>query len=109
MGILTLIYDADFGTPHRDGTLNNVVDTTIEVLKLSDTTITTATENILHAFRLAVRQNRISHKNIAIVYRFRDDGPRPVDMCIPIDRQGNLWSWPEGFADYQDKIILQLI
>lgn len=111
--MITLIYDAFQGTPHRDGEVITTVDT-LAAQNTADTTqeiiITTATENLLNALRVAVRQEKIPLEQVRIVYRKPEDSSGPAaDRIVKLYKSGGIAPWPNGFADITDRLLMELL
>lgn len=73
--------------------------------------IETHSDHVLNGIRLAVRDQRINHNNVAIHFFNHADStsekiPRVVSPMI--DKMGNLSEWPEGFFDQSEKDLARL-
>lgn len=64
-------------------------------------------EHILNGLRIAAKEGTIEHKNINILY-FKDNTEEPF-MQLPIDRNGDIDVWPEGFFDQYDEDLQTLL
>lgn len=107
---LKLIYDATVGYAHRDGEAENVVKEAIELHGRGVPTVhelITGTDNVLNQLRVAVFKRQIAASDVEIVFRKRTQDKfveHVQDTALRIDRDGRIEHWPEGFADYTDKL-----
>jgi len=58
-------------------------------------------DHILNALRIAVLDKILNHENLNILY-FHDKAELPV-VEIPVQPDGSIEEWPEGFFDQMDK------
>lgn len=103
--MITLKYDPNNGIAYRDGGLDEYVNRLcIQNNRASDTNneihITAATENIFLALRVAIKQGRISHEDVLVEYN---------KQFGKYDKDGRSEFWPDGFCDYHQKQLLELL
>ena len=65
-----------------------------------------AFEDILNALRIAVLDDIITHEDLSILY-FQQNPEQPV-VQIPVQPNGGIEEWPEGFFDQMDKDFARL-
>lgn len=107
MGILDIYYEPNIGDAFRDGNCDQKVTEIIGELCLGDVLVWTSTENIIAAIRVAIMQGRINYANVRMWYYVNEAAINATQL--PIDRDGNLQNWPNGFCDYIEKQLTILI
>jgi len=63
-------------------------------------------DHILNALRIAVLDDIITHEDLSILY-FQQNPEQPV-VQIPVQANGGIEEWPEGFFDQMDKDFTRL-
>lgn len=63
-------------------------------------------DHILNALRIAVLDDIITHEDLSILY-FQQNPEQPV-VQIPVQPNGGIEEWPEGFFDQMDKDFARL-
>ncbi|MBS3028949.1 MAG: DUF3696 domain-containing protein [Dolichospermum sp. DET50] len=63
-------------------------------------------DHILNALRIAVLDDIITHEDLSILY-FQQNPEQPV-VKIPVQPNGGIEEWPEGFFDQMDKDFARL-
>ncbi|MEA5618726.1 DUF3696 domain-containing protein [Cronbergia sp. UHCC 0137] len=63
-------------------------------------------DHILNALRIAVLDDIITHEDLSILY-FQQNPEQPV-VQIPVQANGGIEEWPEGFFDQMDKDFARL-
>lgn len=82
-----------------DGDMESYVNSLIERMK-GITVLLTSQEMMINYVRLAICTGKISCDNVE--FRFKGN-------IIFADRYGHLDWWPDGFCDYNDKILEKLL
>ncbi|HIE00241.1 MAG TPA: DUF3696 domain-containing protein [Thiotrichaceae bacterium] len=59
-------------------------------------------DHILNALRIAVLDKIVTPKDLSILY-FQPSEQQPVAVQIPVQTNGGIEEWPEGFFDQMDK------
>jgi len=73
------------------------------VLKGED--IHTSSEIVILALRVAIKKGYVDHSTVNLVYQSDS-----LDVHrIPIDGNGNLYVYPNGFCDYTNDFLMELI
>ncbi len=70
--------------------------------------VETHSDHILNGIRVATKNRDISADKIAIHYFAREEGHRAY-YSIPIDDEGNIERWPEGFFDEYENMLTKLL
>ena len=73
--------------------------------------IETHSDHVLSGVRLAVRDQNISHENVAVHFfnhSIQTTGYMARVVSPMIDKSGNLSEWPEGFFDQSEKDLARL-
>lgn len=70
--------------------------------------VETHSDHILNGIRVATKDQKIKPDDIAIHYFAREEGHRTY-YHIPIDADGNLGSWPDGFFDEYENMLTKLL
>lgn len=100
---LIIEYDPINGHVLPDGKIEQYVNNIVSYVAPDNTSLI---ENLigsvvmLDAFRVAVKENKINHKEIVIRFKGLD---------YKLDKNGSLKYWPEGLADTYDKILDRLL
>ncbi len=101
--MLTIVYDSVNGVSRADG---NVIDYCKEKIsrylneeKDSDFVVI-GSENLVYGFRLLVKRNAIDCNQIQFMYK---------DKTIKVYNTGALAFFPEGFCDFVENALLELI
>ncbi|WP_027404466.1 DUF3696 domain-containing protein [Aphanizomenon flos-aquae] len=63
-------------------------------------------DHILNALRIAILDDIINHEDLSILY-FQQNPEQPV-VQIPVQPNGGIEEWPEGFFDQMDKDFARL-
>lgn len=101
--MLTLIYDANDGVPIRDGDVEAYVLALIDVMN-DELTFTFSTENIIHSIRAAIKEQRLDRTLVQLQFR-----ALAILIDLPIDKDGRLDTWPDGFCDTHMRCLERLI
>lgn len=117
MTVLIVIYDPIDGTPVRDGAIRSLAQAYVDRINNNfdeeDLAINVASAPLIDAFRLALRRRELTADRITFVYRTRrhahNGGIAINDIVIRHDQEGNFAEWPEGFCDYHDGIMMDLL
>lgn len=105
--MIILKYDPYVGNTMPEGRVSQYVKETLEEYHNDDNninnqyTITFGQSLILQYFRIAVKEGRLDSGDIIITMK---DG-----VHIPINHDGSISYWPDGFCDYQLKTAARLI
>jgi len=93
-----------------DGNVDRYVDDILRLGLLSgyknfihnggDIELQYSTSNIFTAFRVAIKEGRISR----VIIRFKFNG-----KLIEYDKDGRSENWPDGFLDYEHKLLERLL
>jgi len=111
---LQLIYDAVNGLPIRDGEVDLYVDTIIRTHADSVITLDIASELLVTAIRVAIREGRLAPDHLQMLYRaYRADAggllrEQPLQE-IHFDRHGRSGFWPAGFCDHSENYLMRLL
>lgn len=101
---IIVVYDPQKGIALADGRISNYVDQALKVIPdLSSGTpyrIFVGTESLVNAFRIALKQGRVSTEDIG----FEFEG-KPV----PHTPQGRFTDWPAGFCALMDMQLTELV
>lgn len=62
--------------------------------------INISSEVLVSAFRVAVCRKIISHEKVMFVFN---------NQNIPIDKNGRIHNWPNGFCDFTDRFLTELL
>ena len=102
--MLIVEYDGLEGHAFPDGV---IVDKVRGVLKSyfdmkcpDEYKVTTSNGAFIDAVRLAVLEDKISHKEVK--FKFKDE-------LIDVDFMGNLREWPKGFSDAYEDILFRIL
>jgi predicted ATPase len=68
----------------------------------------THSDHVLNGVRVATKNKHISAQQVAIHYFGREEGRRTY-YNIPIDEDGNIERWPEGFFDEYENMLIKLL
>lgn len=101
---IIVIYDPLNGYTVPDGQVANVYNSYIQNIKIVDDQpimLTVGHSLPIDYFRLAIKNGQINCEDI--VFRFMATGED-----IPVNKDGRLKTWPEGFCDYTENILCQL-
>ena len=93
---LTLIYDPENGDCVPDG---KVISKAEELIN-SGGTYTFGNDMFFTAFRTLVKRGKIQPKDVEILFKH---------YGITLNSKGTCDFWPEGFCDYGDEMLAQLI
>ena len=63
-------------------------------------------DHILNALRIAILDDIINHEDLSVLY-FQQNPEQPV-VQIPVQPNGGIEEWPEGFFDQMDKDFARL-
>lgn len=96
--------DTFIATP--DSNIQNVVDTFINS---NFSSIIVTNSLLIDAFRLAVKQNKISHEDIMIEYTHVDEVEGEIPTSLFIDKNGSLDKYPDEIYGISDKILNGLV
>jgi len=104
--MINIWYDPKNGLALRDAEVSQYVT---DVIKSHDphygtSTICISSELIVQEFRTRIKLGEISHDHIK--FSFLTDGH---EIEIRPDKNGRLEQWPDGFCDYNDKLLDKLI
>lgn len=101
---LTVEYDPEAGHAIRDsqieGWVDGIIETCRETEDRDDWTVVVGNELTVHFFRIQVTRGVLSTKELEFKFG---------DMVIPVDKNGCLNTWPDGFCDYNDHLLEELI
>jgi hypothetical protein len=104
--MLKMVYDAKFGQPIRDGDLEELV------LRLLDLAadgnrheFRFATDNILDAVRVAVRNEQFPIERLSIFYQQTPE----MEVELKMYPSGGISPRPEGFCDRKDFYLTELL
>ena len=69
-------------------------------LQEGDVTLTCSNETLFLRVRVGVKQGDISHENVCFIFKGEE---------IAQDKDGCIDTWPDGFLDISEKLLLDLI
>lgn len=101
--MLVIEYDSINGEVVPDGCVREWADKLVETYKgrVVDMTVVIGSVVMIGATRLLVAKKKLNHEEV--VYRFGNFGDQSPD------KNGMLRTWPEGFCDFYDDILEELI
>ncbi len=90
-----LVYSRYGGMPIGDSEANLVARS------LKELSLSVSTENVIHAFRLLIKQGFFAPDEVAVFFE------KTSDEFIPVvfDKDGRTFDWYEGFCDTNDKVL----
>ncbi len=106
--MIILRYDAKSGIPFRDGEVEEYVANLAQYIQESnlDLLFVVATENIINAVRLGVKEGRLPIQAVRMEY-LPTDATEPLVLEIGTD--GNIAPWLAGYCDTNERYIARII
>jgi hypothetical protein len=105
-GKITLIFDGTNGPGFRDNACFPALSSVVGMYDAgTELTLFTGSSNMVTALQVLVKRGVFSHENVRFVYRT----PAARDIAIRVDRTGRLEYWPEGFGDFMEKCLEELL
>lgn len=99
--MIKMTYDAVNGQPFADGRCDATVAGWIaQHVAGEDVEVVFASENILHAVRVAIRRGQLGCTDVALFFE---------DVQPVIYPSGGIAPWPEGFCDHTERWLLELL
>lgn len=105
--MLTIVYDPDKGLPIPDGLCDAEARSLAELARKSGylpylevLNVPRSTENIFYALRVMVKRGDLAPAEIQFKFK---------DQFISIDGNGRCDPWPEGFCEFDQKQMEQLL
>jgi hypothetical protein len=97
--MITIVYDIN-SNPTPDSQADQFVEEVIEAIRQGgDHLFARSNELLFLAIRAAINQERISCDKVQFKYG---------GFIYPVDKNGRMEFWPEGFCDHMDKYLDQL-
>lgn len=96
--MITVAYDQYHNVGIPDGTVMAVAQTICNVFPRDDR-VTVGTGLVIDAIRVLVKKGLIDHDQIQFEY---------MGQILPIDKDGRVADWPEGFNDTVTTLLMQL-
>jgi len=111
--MLIIEYNSKVGDLFPDALTLDVVRSdykTAQLQTIGDHIRTIASELYITALRLLVATGEIDHRLVKIIHiRSGELHGNSFDIVIRVDKFGQLCSWPEGFCDTGEKLLIELI
>jgi len=70
----------------------------------------THSDHVLNGIRMSVKQKKIPPENVALhFFHKRENDYSTTRTTVPMDQEGRLYEWPEGFFDEWEKGLMELL
>lgn len=106
MYTLRVKFDERYGTPIADGQAEEIAESLIPYAGFPGTrkedpkVVCFSTANVIYAIRLLVKKGKMNYRRIV----FECGGEE-----ININKNGDIPIWPVGFADFDTRMLIQLL